>query len=293
MRIGLQVPNFTWPGGPEAMAGTLRQIAETVDEGGFASLWVMDHLFQIPMVGPAETDMLEGYGALHYLAGITRRVRLGTMVTGVTYRHPGVLVKTVSTLDVLSGGRATLGIGAAWFDREHHGLGIPYPSLGERFERLEETLQIAEQMWSDDDGPFDGHHYQLAETLCVPQPLQRPRPPILIGGMGERKTLRLVALYADACNLFAHVGMDELARKLDVLRGHCDDVERDFDEIERTSLSTIQLGPEHMSIPDVIAHFRELAELGIQQAIVNLPNVHDIAPLETLAKEIIPEVGGF
>lgn len=293
MRIGLQVPNYTWPGGSEAMAGTLRQIAETVDEGGFASLWVMDHLFQIPMVGPAETDMLEGYGALHYLAGITRRVRLGTMVSGVTYRHPGVLVKTVSTLDVLSGGRATLGIGAAWFDREHHGLGIPYPPLGERFERLEETLQIAEQMWSDEDGPFDGHHYQLAETLCVPQPLQRPRPPILIGGMGERKTLRLVALYADACNLFTHVGMDELARKLDVLRGHCEDVERDFDEIERTSLSTIQLGPEHMSIPDVIAHFRKLADLGIQQAIVNLPDVHEIAPLETLAKEIIPEVGGF
>ncbi len=293
MRLGLQVPNFTWPGGADAIAGTLRQIAETADEGGFASLWVMDHFFQIPLVGRPETDMLEGYGALHYLAGLTRRVRLGTMVTGVTYRHPGVLVKTVSTLDVLSGGRATLGIGAAWFDREHHGLGVPYPPLGERFERLEETLQIAEQMWSEDDGPYEGHHYQLAETLCVPRPLQRPRPPILIGGMGERKTLRLVALYGDACNLFTFMGMDELGRKLDVLRRHCEDVERDFDELERTSLSTIQLGPEHMSVPDVIAHCRQLADLGIQHAIVNLPDVHDITPLETLAKEVVPEITGF
>ncbi len=293
MRVGLQVPNFTWPEGPEAMAGKLREIAQIADEGGFASLWVMDHFFQIPIVGPVESDMLEGYGALHFLAGITRRIRLGTLVTGVTYRHPGLLVKTVTTLDVLSGGRASLGIGAAWFDREHHGLGVNYPPLAERFERLEEALQIAEQMWSDEDGPFEGDHYQLAETLCVPQPLQRPRPPILIGGMGEQKTLRLVALYADACNLFSYAGAGVVGQKLDVLRGHCEDVERDFDEIERTSLSTIQLGPDHMSIPDVIAHLRELADVGIQQAILNIPNVHEIAPLETLVKEVIPDVTGF
>ncbi|MAE96048.1 MAG: LLM class F420-dependent oxidoreductase [Deltaproteobacteria bacterium] len=293
MRIGLQVPNFTWPEGTDALPGTLQEIAQIADDGGFASLWVMDHFFQIPPVGPAETDMLEGYGTLHWLAGITRRIKLGTLVTGVTYRHPGLLVKTVTTLDVLSSGRAILGIGAAWFDREHHGLGVPYPPLGERFERLEETLQIAEQMWSDEDGPFDGHHYQLAETLCVPQPVQRPRPPILVGGMGEQKTLRLVALYADACNLFTYMGMDVLVHKLDVLRDHCDAVERDFDEIERTSLSTIQMGPDHMSIPDVIAHFRELSDAGIQHAIVNLPDVHELSPLETLAKEVIPAVGGF
>ncbi len=293
MRVGLQVPNFTWPDGPEALAGTLTEIAQTADEGGFASLWVMDHFFQIAIVGPVESDMLEGWSTLHYLAGQTRRVKLGTLVTGVTYRHPGVLVKTATTLDVLSGGRAILGIGAAWFDREHHGLGVPYPPLGERFERLEETLQIAEQMWSDDDGPFDGEHYRLAETLCAPRPLQRPRPPILIGGMGERKTLRLVALYADACNLFTYEGTDAVAAKLDVLQRHCEDVERDFDEIERTSLSTIQMGPDHMSVPDVIAHLRSLADVGIQHAIVNLPDVHEIAPLETLAKEVIPAVGGF
>ncbi len=293
MRIGLQVPSFTWPEGSEALAGTLGEIAQIADDGGFASLWVMDHFFQIPNVGPAEHDMLEGYGALHFLAGLTRRIRLGTLVTGVTYRHPALLVKTLTTLDVLSKGRATLGIGAAWFDREHRGLGVPFPALGERFERLEEALQIAEQMWSDDDGPFDGHHYQLAETLCVPQPLQRPRPPILIGGMGERKTLRLVALYADACNLFTFAGAKVVAQKLDVLRAHCEDVERDFDEIERTSLSTVRLGPDHLSVPDVIAHFRELSEIGIQHAIVNVPNVHELAPIETLAKEVIPEVGGF
>ncbi len=293
MRIGLQVPDFSWPEGPEALAGTLREIAQLADQGGLASLWVMDHLFQIPLVGPAERDMLEGYGALHYLAGVTRRIRLGTLVTGVTYRHPGVLIKTVTTLDVLSQGRATLGIGAAWFEREHLGLGIPFPPLSERFARLEEVLQIAEQMWSEEDGPFEGEYYQLAETLCVPQPMQRPRPPILIGGMGERRTLRLVALYADACNLFTYGGMDTLVHKLDVLRAHCEDVERDFDEIERTSLSTIHLGPEHMSVPEAIAHFRQLADLGIQHAIVNMPDLHEVSPLETLVKQILPEVAGF
>ena len=254
MRVGLQVPSFTWPGGADAMASQLVDIAQTADEGGFASLWVMDHHFQIPNVGPVEHDMLEGWSALSFLAGFTQRVKLGTLVTGVTYRHPGVLVKTATTLDVLSEGRAILGIGAAWFEREHHGLGVPFPSRRERFARLEEALQIAKQMWSDDDGEFRGQFSHLQETLCVPRPLQRPHPPILIGGMGEQRTLRLVAEYADACNLFSYVGTDEIRRKLDVLAGHCDAVGRDFDEIERTSLGTVQLGPEHMSIADVIAH---------------------------------------
>jgi len=293
MRLGLQIPNFTWPAGPTALAETLRKIAAAADEGGFASLWVMDHFFQIPPVGPAETDMLEGYAALSFLAAHTRRVRLGTLVTGVTYRHPGLLVKTATTLDVLSGGRAMLGIGAAWFEREHRGLGVPFPPLAERFERLEEALRIAKQMWSGERGPFAGRHYQLAETLCVPQPLSRPHPPILIGGMGERKTLRLVARYADACNLFAYAGAAEVGRKLEVLRRHCDALGRDFDSIERTTLGSAHLAPGKQTSADVVRSCRELARVGVQQAIVNLPNVHEIAPIEQLAKEVVPELGAF
>jgi F420-dependent oxidoreductase-like protein len=290
MRLGLQIPNFTFPSGPAALAETLRRIAAAADEGGFASVWVMDHFFQIPPVGPAETDMLEGYSALSYLAAVTRRVRLGTMVTGVTYRHPGVLVKTATTLDVLSGGRAMLGIGAAWFEREHRGLGVPFPPLGERFERLEETLRIAKQMWSGQVAPFAGKHYALAETLCVPQPLSRPHPPILIGGMGEKKTLRLVARYADACNLFAYAGASEVGRKLGVLRRHCDELKRDFDTIERTTLGTIHLAPGKQTTAEVIRQCRDLARVGVQQAIVNLPNVSEITPIEQLAKEVVPEL---
>src|SRR5215468_1745159 len=267
MRLGLQIPNFTWPGGSAALAGRLRAIAEAADAGGFASLWVMDHFFQIPPVGPAETDMLEGYAALSFLAAVTKRVRLGTLVTGVTYRHPGVLVKTVSTLDVLSGGRAILGIGAAWFEREHLGLGVPFPPLRERFERLEEALLVAKQMWSGKVAPFAGRHYALAETLCVPQPLSRPHPPILIGGGGERKTLRLVARHADACNLFVYAGVDGVRKKLEVLRRHCDAERRDYDAIERTTLGTVHLAPGKQSPKDVIRELGELARAGVQHAI--------------------------
>jgi len=293
MRLGLQIPSFTWPEGPAALAPTLRRIAAVADEGGFASLWVMDHFFQIPLVGPAEREMLEGYTTLSYLAAATRRARLGTLVTGVTYRNPGVLVKTVSTLDVLSGGRAMLGIGAAWFEREHQGLGVPFPPLRERFERLEEALRIAKQMWSGEVAPFEGRHYRLAETLCVPQPLQRPHPPILIGGMGEKRTLRLVARHADACNLFAFAGAAEVGRKLEVLRRHCDAEQRDFASIERTTLGTANIAPGKQSPADLIRKLRELAKVGVQHAIVNLPNVHEIAPLETLAKEVVPAIAEF
>ncbi|HKC50799.1 MAG TPA: LLM class F420-dependent oxidoreductase [Myxococcota bacterium] len=288
MRIGLQIPIFTWPGGPAVLAQKLREIAQTADGAGFASIWVMDHLFQIPMVGAAEQEMLEGYATLSYLAGVTRRAKLGTMVTGVTYRHPGVLLKTVTTLDVLSGGRAYLGIGAAWFEREHVGLGVPFPPLAERFERLEETLRIALQMWSGKVAPFVGKHYKLAETLCVPAPLSHPRPKILIGGGGEKKTLRLVARYADACNLFAFLGPDGLGRKLDVLRRHCDTERRDFAAIEKTTLGTAWLAPGKQSAADLVKTCRELASIGIDQAIFNLPNAHEIGPLETFGKEIIP-----
>ena len=296
MKIGLQIPNFTWHGGPEGIAGKLAEIARAADEAGFASLWVMDHYFQIGSrdramgLGPAEDEMLEGYSTLAYLAGLTKNVKLGTLVTGVIYRHPGILVKTVTTLDVLSGGRAYLGIGAAWNEREATGLGVPFPPVAERFQRLEETLQIAKQMWSGDNGPYTGRHYQLAETLNSPQPLSKPHPPILIGGTGEKKTLRLVAQYADACNLFARMGTDGIRAKLDVLKRHCDTVLRDYDEIEKTTLGTVHLAPGQLSASDVIEQCRALAGLGIQQAIFNMPNVHEITPLETFGREIIPVV---
>jgi F420-dependent oxidoreductase-like protein len=288
MRIGLQIPSFTWPGGAAAIRATLADVARAAEDAGFHSVWVMDHFFQIPIVGPAEQEMLEGYSALSYLAGVTERVKLGTLVTGVTYRHPGVLAKTVTTLDVLSGGRAYCGIGAAWFDREHHGLGVPFPPLAERFERLEEALRILRQFWSGDVSRFDGRHYQLAETLNSPPALARPHPPILIGGMGEKKTLRLVAQYADACNLFTFLGTEALAGKLDVLRRHCDAVGRDYAEIEKTTLGNVRLdkkGPD-----DFVAHCRELARLGVQHAIVNFPNVHELVPLRVFGEEVIPAV---
>jgi F420-dependent oxidoreductase-like protein len=286
MKVGLQIPIFTWPGGAGEIRTRLADVARTAEDAGFESIFVMDHFFQIEMVGPAEMEMLEGYSALSFLAAITERVKLGTMVTGVTYRHPGILAKTVTTLDVLSGGRAYLGIGAAWFEREHQGLGVTFPSLGERFERLEETLQICKQMWSDDNGPYEGKHYQLAETLNVPQALSQPHPRILIGGLGEKKTLRFVAQYGDACNLFEFVGPDVLRSKLDVLKRHCDDVGRSYDEIERTTLGTAMLPQQKPA--EIVDKLRGFAQLGIQQAIFNLPNVHEIAPLEVFKKEIIP-----
>jgi len=299
MKIGLQIPNFTWPGGPAGIAAKLAEIAAAADEANFASLWVMDHFFQIgdrnPQsgLGPAEDEMLEGYSVLSYLAGITKNVKLGTMVTGVIYRHPGILAKTVTTLDVLSGGRAYLGIGAAWNEREALGLGVPFPPVAERFERLEEALQIVCQMWSGQRTPYHGKHYQLAETLNSPQPLTRPHPPILIGGSGEKKTLRLVAQYADACNLFAGTGVEVVRHKLDVLKQHCEDLDREYTSIEKTTLGTAWLAPGHMSAGDVIAQCRLLSEIGIQHAIFNMPNIHEITPLETFGKEIIPVVAAL
>lgn len=290
MRVGLQIPRFTWPGGTAEISSRLAEIARTADDAGFASIWVMDHFFQIQVVGQADEPMLEGYSTLSYLAGLTKRARLGTMVTGVIYRYPGLLVKTVTTLDVLSGGRAYCGIGAGWNEREARGLGVPFPSLKERFEQLEEALQIAGQMWSGTVTPYDGKHFHLAETLNSPQPLSRPHPPILIGGMGEKKTLRLVAQYADACNLFAYGGAEVVRAKLEVLRRHCEQVGRPYDAIERTSLSSAHIAAGAMTASDVIATCRALAGAGIQQAIFNMPNVQEITPLEVFGREIIPAV---
>ena len=234
--------------------------------------------------------MLEGYSTLAYVAGVTERIQLGTLVTGVTYRHPGLLVKTVTTLDVLSGGRAWLGIGAGWYEREHLGLGVPFPPVSERFERLEETVQIAQQMWSGVDGPYEGKHYQLAETLCQPMPLSTPHPRILIGGSGEQKTLRLVARYADACNLFAmpgEEGLSTLSHKLDVLRAHCEAEGRPFEAIEKTVIGPAPLRAEHpmAMAPDAVPAFVEQLEgLGIDHYIVGIV---DRGSLDSLLNEVV------
>jgi F420-dependent oxidoreductase-like protein len=241
----MHFPNFTFPAGADVIASNLAESARVADEGGVAWFTVMDHWFQMEHLATAQDPMLEAYTTLGFLAGQTQRIRLGALVTGVTYRRPALLAKTVTTLDVLSGGRAMLGIGAAWYEREHHGLGVPYPPVAERFELLEETLQVCLQMWSDDDGPFEGEHVQLAETIGEPKPLQQPRPPILIGGGGERKTLKLVARYADACNLFG--APDEVAHKLEVLARHCEDEGRDPATIEKTVL---MVGADPATDPD-------------------------------------------
>ncbi len=294
MKVGLQIPYFTWSGGAGEIGGKLADIARTAEEAGFDSAWVMDHYFQIPMVGPAETDMLEAYTTLGYLAGQTKRLTLGTMVTGVTYRHPGVLIKQVTTLDVLSGGRAWLGIGAAWFDREHEGLGVPFPPLKERFERLEETLQIAHQMWNpDNNGSFDGNHYQLKETLNVPAALSKPHPRILIGGAGEKKTLRFVAKYADACNIIGMQGEDFVRQKLDVLRGHCEREGRNYDDIEKTVLFVMNPGPNGENAGQLVDQFGKLAEAGAQAVIGAVMGVEDLKPLEAVGKDVIPQVASL
>lgn len=295
MKIGLQIPRFTWPGGDAEIGPKLAEIGRNADEAGFASIWVMDHFFQIEMVGEAEEPMLEGYTALAFLAAATERARLGTLVTGVNYRHPGVLVKTATTLDVLSGGRAYFGIGAGWYEREATGLGLPFPTVSERFERLGETLEITKKMFSGEVGSFEGKHFRLEETLNSPQAVSKPRPPIMVGGGGEKKTLRLVAEYADACNLFAFAdGLDQLEHKLDVLKGHCEDIGRDYADIEKTTLGGVHLAPdEEMSADDIVAHCRELRNLGVDHAIFNMPNVHEIDPIKRFGEEVIPVVSEF
>jgi hypothetical protein len=237
MRIGLQVPSFTWPGGPAAIAPKLAAIARAADDAGL------------------------------------------------------LLVKAATTLDVLSGGRSYFALGAAWFEGEAKGLGVPFPPIAERFEWLEEALRIAKQMWSDTDARFDGEHYHLERTLCRPQPLQRPHPPILIAGGGEKKTLRLVAQYGDACNLFGSPEM--VVAKLAILREHCDRIGRNYDAIEKTAIGTVEVGAGKLSPSELIAQCKALAAAGVQHVIFNMPNVHEIAPLEVFGREIIPAVAGF
>ena len=293
MKLGLQVPNFTWPGGQEQLGDTFGLVAERAERAGFYSLWVMDHFFQISVVGPSEHEMLEGWSALAFAAGRTNRIKLGTMVTGVTYRYPGILIKTATTLDVLSHGRAYLGIGAAWNEEEHKGLGVPFPPIAERFERLEETLQLAHQMWNGNEKSFQGKHYTLERPLNSPLSVHKPHPPILIGGSGERKTLRLVAQYGDACNIFWFQGEDTVRHKLNVLRDHCQSLGRPYTEIEKTTLGSFRItrdGRDDSITPDAfIGLLRQQASLGVDQAIFSLQNVEDLEPFDLIANRIYPE----
>ncbi|MEU2349811.1 LLM class F420-dependent oxidoreductase [Modestobacter sp. NPDC049651] len=284
MELALHVADFRFPG-EQAIAPTLSAVARAADDGGFAAVTLMDHWFQMEHAGDGATDpMLEGYTALGFLAGQTRRVELGLLVTGVTYRHPGLLAQTVTTLDVLSGGRALLGLGAAWYEREHRALGVPFPPVAERFERLEETLQIVRQMWSEDDGPYQGKHYELAETLCVPQPVHTPHPRVLIGGSGERKTLRLVAQYADACNLFDG-GTDQLRHKLEVLDRHCADVGRDPAEVQRTVVT----GDDALADPDAfLRKAEEYGRLGISRIWVGAHGQDPVGWTTEAALRLVP-----
>ena len=259
MQLDLHISRFDWAGGPAGIGPGVAALAKRAEAIGIRTLSFMDHFFQMDWMAPATDPMLEGYTALGFVAGCTERLRLRLLVTGVTYRHPGLLAKTVTTLDVLSGGRAELGIGAAWYEREHLGLGVPFPPTAERFERLEEALQICLQMWSADDGAYDGKHYQLAATICSPMPVSSPRPRIMIGGGGEKKTLRLVAQYADACNIFG--GVNEIAHKLDVLRRHCNTLGRDPNEIEVTAMYR-EIAPG-ATVDDIVRGAEAFANVGV------------------------------
>jgi F420-dependent oxidoreductase-like protein len=286
MKLAIHYSNFTLPGGAPALGPTLAATARAAEDGGCSTLTLMDHWYQMEQLATSQDPMLEGYTSLGFLAGQTERLELGLLVTGVTYRHPGLLAKIVTTLDVLSGGRALCGLGAAWYEREHLGLGVPFPPVAERFERLEETLQICRQMWSDDEGPYVGKHYQLAETICSPRPLQQPGPRVLIGGMGEQKTLRLVARYADACNLFA-VDHETVAHKIDVLARHCDAENRDPDSIQKT----IIFGTNPLDDMDgFLASMSRYAQLGVDQVWLS-PAVPDPASwVARVSEQAVPRL---
>jgi F420-dependent oxidoreductase-like protein len=287
MRLGIHFMNFTLPGEPGTLAGLISNTAKIADAGGINSMTFMDHWFQMEAFGDAHDPMLEGYTSLGFVAGQTSRLKLGLLVTGVTYRHPGLLAKTVTTLDVLSSGRAVLGIGAAWYEREHLALGVPYPDMKERFERLEETLQICKQMWSDDEGPFEGKYYHLAETICHPRPIQAGGPKIMIGGSGEKKTLKLVAKYGDQTNLFAP-SPEVVAHKLDVLREHCEAEGRDYSEIE----NTIIYGGDPFAA-DFLSEVEKYAALGISEIKMSTKTDDPAAWLSRVVDEVVPKLNAI
>lgn len=291
MHVGLQIPSFKYPGGTAAIRPKLKEIVATAEEAGFYSLWVMDHYYQIKgLFGEAYTDpMLESYTTLGYFAGLTEKAYLGVLVTGVIYRHPAVLLKMVNTLDILSGGRAYLGIGAAWYEDEAKGYGIYYPSTAERFDLLEDNLKLAKALWNSDEAAFEGKHLSAPAITNNPRPLSIPHPRIMVGGAGPKKTLRMVAQYADACNIGDWVGAENMQKALDNLKGHCDALGRDYATVEKTSLGTVHLSGDD-TVKSTIGRIKALAAMGFTHAIFNMPDVYKISPLETFGKEIIPAV---
>ena len=291
MHIGLQIPSFKYPGGTAAIRPKLKEIVTTAEAAGFYSLWVMDHYYQIKgLFGEAYTDpMLESYTTLGYFAGLTEKAYLGVLVTGVIYRHPSVLMKMVNTLDILSGGRAYLGIGAAWYEDEAKGYGIPYPPTAERFEQLEDNLQLAHALWASDETAFAGKHFAAPAITNNPRPLATPHPRLMIGGTGPKKTLRMVAQYGDACNIGDWVGAENMQKALDDLKGHCDALGRDYATVEKTSLGTVHLSGDD-TVASIISRIEGLAAMGFTHAIFNMPDVYTITPLEVFGKEIIPAV---
>ena len=291
MHIGLQIPSFKYPGGTAAIRPKLKEIVTTAEAAGFYSLWVMDHYYQIKgLFGEAYTDpMLESYTTLGYFAGLTEKAYLGVLVTGVIYRHPSVLMKMVNTLDILSGGRAYLGIGAAWYEDEAKGYGIPYPPTAERFEQLEDNLQLAHALWASDETAFAGKHFAAPAITNNPRPLATPHPRLMIGGTGPKKTLRMVAQYGDACNIGDWVGAENMQKALDDLKGHCDALGRDYASVEKTSLGTVHLSGDD-TVASIISRIEGLAAMGFTHAIFNMPDVYTITPLEVFGKEIIPAV---
>ncbi len=312
MHIGLHIGKFHWPGSPENISDKLKEIAKVADEAGFYSIWVMDHVFQLgaqfgSVHGPEEEEMLEAYSTIAYLAGVTKKIKVGVQVSCNFFRNPALLIKMMTTIDVLSKGRTYFGIGAGWFERETVGYGYDFPSLKERFERLEEILKIAKHMWSGNTDPFEGKYFSLKEPLNNPPPVSKPHPPILIGGSGEKKTLRFVAKYADACNIVLGTtiknagrltgeditwesNVERLKHKYAVLKQHCEDVGRPYDEIEKTVTTYIQISPDAMTAQDVIEICKKLNDAGCEHVVFNMPNVHEIKPLKIMGKEVIPKV---
>jgi F420-dependent oxidoreductase-like protein len=292
VKIGLQIPSFKFPGGTAAIRPKLKEIVTTAEKAGFYSLWVMDHYYQIKgLFGESYTDpMMESYTTLGYFAGLTEKAYLGVLVTGVHYRHPSVLMKMVNTLDILSGGRAYLGIGAGWYEEEAKGYGIPYPSTAERFEQLEDNLQLALALWNTDEASFAGRHFSAPAITNNPRPLSTPHPRIMIGGTGPTKTLRMAAQYADACNIGDWVGTENMQKALDTLKGHCESLGRDYSTIEKTCLGTVHLSGDD-TVDSITSHIKKLSRMGFTHAIFNMPDIYKITPIETFAKEIIPAVG--
>jgi F420-dependent oxidoreductase-like protein len=294
MHIGLQIPSFKAPGGTVAIRPKLKEVVTAAESAGFYSLWVMDHYYQIKgLFGEVYTDpMLEAYTTLGYFAGLTEKAYLGVLVTGVIYRHPAVLMKMVNTLDILSGGRAYFGIGAAWYEDEAKGNGIPYPSTSERFEKLEDSLKLAKALWNSDETSFAGKHFSAPAITNNPRPLSNPHPRIMIGGTGPNKTLRMVAQYADACNIGDWNGTENMQKALDALKRHCETLGRDYDTIEKTTLCTVNLSDKD-TVESTINRIRQLSAMGFTHTIFNMPDVYSITPLKTFAKDIIPSVAGL